>query len=122
MQSADEMTQFEALATLAQNDPEGFEAERRRLLDEFMQEVPERHHRRLNGLQFRIDMERRRAKTPVSACLRISAMMWESFGKLQTSLQELSRGNRDPHLLRPTKTSADVLDFQIPDSKQQSAS
>ena len=122
MHSADEMTQFDALATLAQNDPEAFEAERRRLLEEFMQEVPERHHRRLHGLQFRIDMERRRAKTPVSACLRISAMMWESFGKLQTSLQELSRGNSDPHLLRPSQSRAEVLSFQLPDDKKQSAS
>ncbi len=70
---------FNTWATLAQQDPERFEALRHRLLAEFIEHAPEHFRPRLSGLQFRIDMERRRAKTPLAACIRISQLMMEKL-------------------------------------------
>lgn len=46
--------------------------------------------RRLRGLQFKIDMESRKAKTPLEACLKISGMMHESFERPKEALNDLS--------------------------------
>jgi len=62
---------------LAEEDIEAFEVEREKLLKAFIESGCNK--RQLNGLQFRINMERRRAKNPLDACIRISKMMNSQF-------------------------------------------
>jgi hypothetical protein len=40
--------------------------------------APEANRERLRRLQWRIDQERRLARTPLAACIRISRMMWRA--------------------------------------------
>lgn len=68
---------FDAWANLAQSDPEAFEARRRAAIDDFIASVPAHRRRRLHGLQCRLDLERRRAKTPLGACVRFHKLMME---------------------------------------------
>jgi hypothetical protein len=70
---------FDEWSSLAKTDPSAFEARRQALIEEFLRQFPPPDQRRLRGLQFRIDMERRRARTPMAACLRLSSMMWDSL-------------------------------------------
>lgn len=77
--SAPQRFDFDAWASLARDDPEAFEARRRGLIDQLIERAQPRQRRRLLGLQFRIDMERRRSRTPMAACVRIQELMWESF-------------------------------------------
>ena len=46
----------------------------------------ERKRKRLQGLQFRIDMERQRARSPLAATIRISEMMCHSLADLHRSM------------------------------------
>lgn len=85
-ETAAEMPSFEELATLAQDAPEALEALRRKLYEQILQQAPEHMCRRLKGLQFKIDMERRRAKTPLASCLKLSSMMHESLMELKAAL------------------------------------
>ena len=70
---------FDDWSRLAKDDPSAFEARRLALIEEFLRQFPQPEQQRLRGLQFRIDMVRRRARTPMGACLKISSMMWESL-------------------------------------------
>ena len=70
---------FDEWSSLAKSDPAAFEEKRLELIEEFLRELPAHDQQRLRGLQFRIDMERRRARTPMAACLKLSAMMWDSL-------------------------------------------
>jgi hypothetical protein len=70
---------FDEWSRLAKVDPSAFEARRLALIEEFLRQFPQPDQQRLRGLQFRIDMVRRRARTPMGACLKISSMMWESL-------------------------------------------
>jgi len=70
---------FDEWAALARTDPRAFEARRLALIEDYLGQFPNPEQQRLRGLQFRIDMERRRARTPMAACLRLSAMMWDSL-------------------------------------------
>lgn len=83
-----DLPEFDKLRDMAQNNPEQLEKLRAELCDQFIREAPEEHRRRLRGLQFRIDMERQRAKSPMAACIAISGMMHDSFDRLRQVLNE----------------------------------
>ena len=105
---------FDAWRRLAEQDPEGFERHRRRTLRAAIQRAPGRRRRRLEGLQWRVDLERRRASCPMAACVRLSNMMWESVagdnGLLET-LNHLGEGRRPP-----VARAGKVLPMQRPHS------
>lgn len=88
---------FDVLVDMARNDPQGLETLRRSLTDAVITAASnETTRRRLEGLQFRVDMERRRATTPLAATIRISEMMCRSLAALHRSMVapvELDTGN-----------------------------
>lgn len=69
---------FHEWMTLAHSDPDAFEKQRKRVIDEAIAQAPQHMQARLHALQWRIDMERSRASNPLSACIRLSNMMWET--------------------------------------------
>lgn len=104
--------EFEQLATLAEDDPEAFETLRAALIERFIEEAPEERRPRLRCLQWRIDQERARAKTPLGACIRLTRMMWDrvlSPGGLVDHLQRLSEPRR-PSGANPRR-GATILPF-----------
>jgi hypothetical protein len=95
---------------LAREDPSEFERRRQDAIDALIEQAPLELRERLRALQCRIDLERRRAKTPLEATLRLQSMMWERFGQLRDTLLALS-GQAQP---RP-HTDARILPFSRPD-------
>jgi hypothetical protein len=78
---------FEVLVDMARNDPEGLETLRRSLTNAVIAAAStESARRRLQGLQFRVDAERRRSTNPLVATIRISEMMCRSLAELHASL------------------------------------
>lgn len=70
---------FDDWVHLAATDPDGFERMRRRTIEQHIRRAPPHRQERLRRLQWRVDTTRRRARTPMGACLSLSAMMWESL-------------------------------------------
>lgn len=83
-----ELPSFDVLREMAQRDPEALERLRVQLCDQLIQDAPPAYRRKLRGLQFRVDMERRRAKSPMAACIAISGMMHDTFDKLRQALND----------------------------------
>jgi hypothetical protein len=80
---------FDELVDMARNDPQGLETLRRSLTDAVITAASnESTRRRLQGLQFLVDMERRRATTPLAATIRISEMMCRSLAELRRCMVE----------------------------------
>ena len=78
---------FDVLVDMARNDPQGLETLRRSLTEAVIEAASTEHKRkRLQGLQFRIDMERKRAKNQLAATIRISEMMCRSLADLHRSI------------------------------------
>lgn len=84
-----ELPDFDELLKLAKEDPQALESLRKTLVDQVIERAPEKHQRRLRGLQFQVDAERQKAKNPTDACIRISRMMHDSFSNLRSTLLEL---------------------------------
>jgi hypothetical protein len=78
---------FDVLVDMARNDPQGLETLRRSLTNAVITAATSENARqRLRGLQFRIDMERRRAPTPLAAAVRLSRLMSDSLTDLHRAL------------------------------------
>ena len=89
----DEMD-FDDWATCATADPERFEALRLAAIEAVIADASASSQTRLRRMQWRIDQERRLARTPMGACLRLSRMMWQNVAGpdgLQARLAELQR-------------------------------
>ena len=75
---------FDVWAMLARTAPDDFEQRRRAVVESQISSSD--NVRRLRGLQWRIDIERERAHTPLKFCLRLSIMMWDAFVDLNNVL------------------------------------
>ncbi len=114
MQQKRTLPNFDALLGMALNDPERLEQLRVDLTNQVIDSAPDRIKHRLHGLQFEIDARRRSASTPLSACMKISEMMHESFGSLRIVLNNIA--SEDSPLAdfeKPKLTaSAQILPFR----------
>jgi len=102
---------FDEWAELAKQDSEAFEAKRRETLQQAIADCAgtEREKRMLNGLQFRVDMVRRKHKSPLGACVAISDMLMHNVRYLiQMDVAEMYEHARESH--HPAH-SATILPF-----------
>lgn len=113
---------FDEWCALAKSDPEAFEAKRRDVLEQLICTSPKPMQQRLRSLQWRVDMERARAKNPNSACVNIYRMMWNRvYGEnglldaLDGLLNATSTTGHGQRVQAPggDAKSADVLKFRL---------
>lgn len=75
---------FEEWAQLAKQDQAAFERKRAATIKQAIEDSAhsERERRMLHGLQFRVDMVRRKHKHALGACIEISDMLMDHFYQL----------------------------------------
>lgn len=78
MNDLDQTFVFDEWKELAANDPEAFELKRKRAVQQLIDQTSGDMRRRLEGIQWKVDMARRASSTPSQSCSRIFSMMWES--------------------------------------------
>lgn len=81
-----DLPDFDTLLAMYREDPDSLEEIRSELTERLLDRVPDETRRRLEGLQFRINMELRRARTPQARCLKLSTMMHDSIVELNHCL------------------------------------
>lgn len=112
--STKQQLDFDDWSQLAATDPAAFEARRERMINDFIDSAPPEKRQRLRGLQWRIDQTRRRSKTPLAACIRISEMMWDSMMGEDGLLERMEMlSGRRPAPAEPRR-KAEVLSFRDP--------
>ena len=96
-----DLPDFDTLLTLNEENPEELEKIRLELTDAIFERVSEPSRKRLEGLQFRINMELQRAKTAQARCVKMSSMMHDSFIELQQVLrsQEKPKAQRNAQVI-----------------------
>lgn len=70
------MRDFDDMVRMYEEDPEGFEAEAREAIEDFISNVPEECQQRLRQLQWEIDGEMRQYKDPIARMNAMVAMFW----------------------------------------------
>ena len=109
-----ELPDFDTLKELAEQDPKALEDLRQQFVDELIASASPDIQRRLRGIQFQIDAQRRIHKNPMAACIKLSAMMHESFSELRYLLNDVA--GQGPESPKPAQADteqplAQVLDF-----------
>jgi hypothetical protein len=118
----DKAFDFDHWRELAKTDPEAFERKRREAVDAVINSAAPDFQQRLRGLQWRVDMERRRSANPTNSCLSIYNMMWKRVygdGGLMDSLNSLlgpESTTSEALSSRKAAKSADVLNFKAGNS------
>lgn len=99
---------FDVLVDMARNDPQRLENLRRELTEGVIAgAATEQQRKRLEGLQFRVEFERQRARSPLAATIKLSEMMAQSLAKLHRSMvTPLENDESDV-----SKNQAQVLEF-----------
>ncbi|TNC80424.1 MAG: DUF3135 domain-containing protein [Oleiphilus sp.] len=95
---------FDELVSLAKHHPEQFEALRIELCEQLIARAPIHSRRRLQGLQFQINMERQKSNSGIGTCIRLSQLMNESLLKLNAALC-----NPSEYFSQHYQESADVI-------------
>jgi len=84
-----QLPSFDVLMELARNNPEKLEEIRQQMSAEILADATPSVRAKLEGLNFRIDMERQRCKNPLQSCMRITALMHDSFDRMREELDIL---------------------------------
>ncbi|BCB27816.1 hypothetical protein SKTS_27020 [Sulfurimicrobium lacus] len=108
---------FDKMMVLARENPQEFERQRHDLLEEVIESRAD--IKWAKAFQSRIDMERRKARTPLGCCIHLYSRMWDSFYNLDEQFQRLltaldpRNGNKTPQA-EETKSlpSAKILMFR----------
>lgn len=118
MSSFDHAFNFDDWVDLARDDMQAFEQRRVACIEAMITCAGGSNQRRLRHLQWRIEMERQRTRTPLQACLRLSAMMWDSVlddnSGLHNALDNLAKtaiGDSTPSSAAEPLSSAKILPF-----------
>ncbi len=102
-------------AELAQQDPEAFEEMRLKLIADLINNAPAELRKRLEGIQWKVEHVRKRAKNPADALFAISNMMWEStqqMGHKQQALLDILMGRGQAIETLYGNNSGKILDFK----------
>ena len=84
-----ELPDFDTLKHWALADPKRLDALLHQQIDALIAQVGPEQQRRLRGLQFRIDCQRRLAKNNMDSCIRIANMMHESVNAMRRQFNHL---------------------------------
>jgi hypothetical protein len=102
---------FDKWAELARSDPQAFEELRSQFLNNALNRISKAKRHKFECLQWRVDKIRQTTKTPLSACIKISQLMWTSFDELQQQYNDEYSLDKIPTKLSKTAT---ILPFQVP--------
>lgn len=84
-----ELPDFDTLKHWALADPDRLDALLHQQIETLIAQVGPEQQRRLRGLQFRIDCQRRLARNNMDSCIRIANMMHESVYAMRSHLYHL---------------------------------
>lgn len=100
---------FDTWARLAKDDPAEFERQRESALRALINAAPAEYRQRLEGLQFRLDLERQRSSTPLASCIRMNSLMWAGFHRLRKELLRVQPHEPPPATDSVVRTSAEII-------------
>lgn len=81
------LPEFDTLLDMARNDPAGLEELRLKLTADILADArSDAQRKRLEGLVFKVNMERRRSSSPMGATIRLSELMCQSLADLQLAI------------------------------------
>jgi DNA polymerase II small subunit/DNA polymerase delta subunit B len=106
-----DLPSFDEMVLLAKENPEKLESIKQEAIKKLISQAKPETQKRLEGLQFKIDCEVKKAKNPMAAVVKLSSMMHDSFSKLRESLNSFVK--KEPFIDSSIKSSsAKIINFR----------
>ncbi len=104
---------FDAWKRLAEKDPQAFEEMRKKVVKAEIAKAPKSMQHRLTGMQWRVDMERKRCSNPTQSMIYVYKKMWNSVYGENGLLSALHGNTADQQMGSGCKnlTAASILPF-----------
>lgn len=105
---------FDELKDLYEKSPDEFELRRQNLVSNFIASLPNKIVRKkIKGLQFKIDMERRKSKNPYDSCIKLNKLLRDFFEDEFKSAVNFRVKNNDIKTAEATSNKVvDLTDFK----------
>lgn len=87
-----QLPDFDTLMELAEKDPAAFDQLKAEAVEDTISSASADSQRRLRGLQWQVDVELKKAKTPMEGCVKVSEMMHDSLWELRMVLENHDAG------------------------------
>jgi len=113
-----DVNDFEYWRKLAKSDPQAFERAREEVIAQYIASLPAVQQDRMRRLQWRVDIERQRARNPMDAAIRIYDMMWDSVGKSMEALESLAEAMPGAAPVKGKKVAPPVVGKVLPFRQQ----
>lgn len=104
---------YERMKELYKLDPEEFEREKQRIINEYIGGMPEEHQQDAKGFQFQIDGEMAKEKDPISKMNRMVELFWMQVGEFNTACTNPSQ-LLEERKEKENKDGGDVVPFKGP--------
>jgi hypothetical protein len=98
---------FDAWAKLFVEDPQAFELQRTRAIEQLIRQAPAHKQQRLRCLQWKLDRIRATAPNPLAASRRMNQLLWESLAGPEGLIERL----REPQAARRPTDPDKVIPF-----------
>ncbi|MGB5539749.1 MAG: DUF3135 domain-containing protein [Gammaproteobacteria bacterium] len=98
---------FDAWAKLFTDNPQAFEKQRTRAIEQLIRQAPPHKQQRLRCLQWKLDQIRHTAPSPLAASLRMNQLLWDSLAGPDGLLERLQQ----PLEARRRRQAAKVIPF-----------
>jgi hypothetical protein len=98
---------FDAWVKLFLEDPQAFEIQRTRAIEQLIRQAPAHKQHRLRCLQWKLDRIRATAPNPLAASRRMNQLLWESLAGPDGLIERL----REPRAARPAPDPGKVIPF-----------
>ena len=103
-----ELPNFDELVNLAKNEPEKFDAMRQQLNQQLIALASDEQQKVLEGLVFKIEMQRRKSKNTTQFNILLSQLMISSFVEMQSLLNSETK-NKQLDDLPAAMTKSNVI-------------
>lgn len=102
---------FDEWMQLAKENPEKFEENRKSAIEAVISSTDGASQKRLEGLQWQIEQMRTSSDNPMSACMRISKLMWENVQGEDGLVETLNQLTGKTPVKEKVQKRAEVLQF-----------
>ncbi|MFG0835418.1 DUF3135 domain-containing protein [Aeromonas bivalvium] len=107
-----ELPDFDTLKRLAASEPQLLETLLYEQIEAVIASAGPDQQRRLRGLQFQVDCQRRLAKNPIDSCIRIVNMMQETFFLMHCEMNRLCSLSPEDEPPPPIRRNNNVVSLQ----------
>lgn len=102
----------DTLMDIARRDPNALDQIKQDAVEALINSAEPTSQQRLRGLQWQVDMELKKSKSPMEGCVKVSEMMHEKLWELKAALRDEEQDDLEAFYDNELDQTAEILPFR----------